>query len=129
MSTEQAKYNFYEITKHYLSNTSLLNLFNILYETETKEYFLNIFRNYIVNTTAQKDLLYFLQHEIDDTDFPDTISNEYYNTPHLWWATGIFNDILNPFEGFDEHETKFLKILRPQYIFQLMQELTLIGTK
>jgi hypothetical protein len=126
---EKSPLNFYEITQHYLPNSSQLNLFNILYDSDNREYFLNIFRNYIINEDAQANLLYYLQHEIDNSDFPDTISQEYYTTPFLWWVIALFNDIKNPLEEFDEDDIQFLKILKPSYIYQLIQEIFIIGGK
>jgi hypothetical protein len=129
MPIENSGLNFYEITKHYLPNSSQLNLFNILYDPDNREYFLNIFRNYIINEDARVNYLYYLQHEIDNSDFPDTISYNYYETQFLWWVIALFNDIKNPFEEFDEEETQFLKILKPQYLYQLLTEISMIGAK
>lgn len=129
MPIEKSDLNFYEITRHYLPNSSQLNLFNILYDADNREYFLNIFRNYIVNENAQTNILYYLQHEIDNSEFPDTISNQYYQIPFLWWIIALFNDVKNPFEEFDEDNKEFLKILKPAFIYQLVQEISLIGQK
>jgi hypothetical protein len=124
---QKSDLNFYELTNHYLSNVSELNLFNILKDSEANEYFLNIFRNYIINSQANSSVVYYLKHEVDNADWPDTISMEYYNTPFLWWVIAMFNDIHNPFEDFDT--TEFLKILKPQYIYQLMTEISLISSQ
>jgi len=127
MPIEKSTLDFYQLTNHYLSNTSELNLFNLLHDTETKEYFLNIFRNYIINDDAQKSILYYLNHDVDDSDFPDTISNKYYGTPFLWWVICLFNDIQNPFE--DLLPGKSLKILKPQYLYQLLTEISMVSAK
>ncbi|MFA5025022.1 MAG: hypothetical protein WC503_00745 [Candidatus Shapirobacteria bacterium] len=127
MPIEKSDKDFYTLTNHYLSNTSELNLFNILYDTESKEYFLNLFRNYIINEKANKNVLYFLNHDIDDTDFPDTISMKYYNSPYLWWVICLFNDILNPFEDLLPGNT--LKILKPNFLYQLLAEINAIANK
>lgn len=129
MPIQQATLNFYEITQHYLPNSSQLNLFNILYDSDNREYFLNIFRTYVINEDAQTSLLYYLQHEINNSDFPDTISQEYYTTPFLWWVIALFNDIKNPFEEFDEDDKQFLKILKTQYLYQLLNEILIVGSK
>lgn len=125
MTIEYSELNFYDLTKHYLSNSSQLNLFNVLYDTDKKEYFLNIFRNYIINKDAENSSLYYLTHEVDDSDFPDTISTKYYGTPFLWWVIALFNDIENPFEEFSDGD--FLKILKPQYLFKLLTEVQVVG--
>ena len=129
MPTEKSELNFYEITQHYLSNTSMLNLFNILYDSEDRVYFMNIFRNYIVNEDIERSVVHYDAHEIDEAEFPDNIAVKYYNNPFLWWVIGLFNDIVNPFEEFDADDQVFLKILKASFLFQLMQEISLIGSK
>jgi hypothetical protein len=125
MAIKYSDYNFYEVTQHFLPNTSMLNLFTLLYDDINKQHLLNIFRNYIINEDAQNNLVYFLSHEVDGSEFPDSISYQYYGTPMLWWVIGLFNNITNPFEEFTEGD--FLKILRPQYLYQLLREISIIG--
>ena len=125
MTIQKSTKNFYAVTGNYLNNTSELNLFNILTDTVTKEYFLNIFRNYVINDSASSNIVYYLTHEIDNAEYPDTISQMYYGTPFLWWVIGCFNGITNPFEEFDAGSN--LKILKPDYIYQLMKEISLVG--
>ena len=127
MAIEKSKLNFYELTNHYLNNVSELNLFNILKDVDANEYFLNIFRNYIINSTADSSVVFYLKHDVDNSEFPDTVSQQYYKTPFLWWVIALFNDIHNPFEEFDNAE--FLKILKPQYIYQLMAEIALVSSQ
>jgi hypothetical protein len=124
---EKSELNFYEITKHFLNNSSQLNLFNILKDTSTKTYLLNIFRNYIINEKAENSVLYYINYDVEDSDFCDTISQKYYGTPYLWWVIALFNDILNPFEEFDAPAS--LKILKPVYLYQLLTEVALIGSQ
>lgn len=127
MSVEKSDLKFYQLTQQYLVNTSELNLFNILKDTTTREYFLNIFRTYVINAQAQSSVLFYLTHEVDNAEFPDTISMKYYGTPHLWWVIGLFNDIKNPFEEFDTGSN--LRILKPSYLYQLLQEIQLVGSQ
>jgi hypothetical protein len=127
MTIQKSELNFYELTNHYLSNVSEINLFNILKDTDANDYFLNIFRAYIINEAADANVVYYLKHEVDNSDWPDTISQKYYKTPFLWWAIALFNDIYNPFEEFDSIE--FLKILKPQFVYQLMTELAMIASQ
>jgi len=127
MAIEKSKLNFYELTNHYLNNVSELNLFNILKDVDANEYFLNIFRNYIINSTADSSVVFYLKHDVDNSEFPDTVSQQYYKTPFLWWVIALFNDIHNPFEEFDNAE--FFKILKPQYIYQLMAEIALVSSQ
>jgi hypothetical protein len=125
MPVQQSDLNFYEITKHYLSNSSELNLFNILYDTDEREYSLNIFRNYVINDKVSGTLMYYLTHEVDDSDFPDTIATKYYNNPFLWWVVCLMNDVVNPFEELTLGRN--LKILKFNYLYQLLSEVSMIG--
>jgi len=129
MPTDQSELNFYEITQHYLSNTSMLNLFNILYDSDERIYFMNIFRNYIINEDIERSVVHYDAHEIDDSEFPDTIAYKYYNSQYLWWVIGLFNNIINPFEEFDTENKEFVKILKTNYLYQLLQEIQLIGNR
>ena len=90
---------------------------------------MNIFRNYIVNEDIERSVVHYDAHEIDEAEFPDNIAVKYYNNPFLWWVIGLFNDIVNPFEEFDADDQVFLKILKASFLFQLMQEISLIGSK
>jgi hypothetical protein len=112
MPIENSDISFYELTGHYVNNTSALKLFNLLKDTDTNTYFLNLFRNYTVNSDAETKMVYYMTHEVDSSD--------------LWWVIALFNGILNPFEELDQKQ--FLKILKPQFIYQLCSELDLIGS-
>jgi hypothetical protein len=125
MSMVKSDKNFYELTKHLLSNASELNLFGLLKDTSDNTYLHNIFRNYIINETTQTNSVYFLTHEVEEVDFPDTIAVKYYENPNLWWVICLFNNIINPFEELTSGDN--LKILRPNYLYQLLREISTIG--
>jgi len=122
---EKSTKNFYQLTNHFLSNSSELNLFPIIFDQATNEYFLNIFRCYVLNKDVQSNILFYLTHEVSDSDWFDTISNRYYGTPSLWWIIAMINSMINPFEDLTPGTN--LKILRPEYIYQVLREMESIA--
>jgi hypothetical protein len=121
---EKSTKTFYEITSHYLSNLTELNLFPIM--VDNNEYFLNIFRTYIINENVQNSILYYLTYEVSDTDWLDSISQQYYDTPYLWWVVALMNNINNPFEELLPGTN--LKILKQEYLYQLLKEIGIIAS-
>lgn len=121
---EKATRNFYQITGHYLSNSSEMNLFPVM--QDGSEYFLNLFRCYIINNQVQNNILYYLSHEVSDSDWLDTISNTYYGTPTLWWIVALVNSMENPFEDLEPGTN--LKILKSDYIYQVLREIGMIAS-
>ncbi len=118
--------SFKDITKHTLEETSYLNLFNILRDSDNN-YFLNIFRSYKINEDLLLDILYYITYEIQDTDWFDSIAYKYYNEPKLWWLTLITNNIMNPFEEMEPG--KNIKILRSTLIPRVYSEIKEIMKK
>jgi hypothetical protein len=125
MITKSSK-NYGQITGHYLNNSSEANLFPVMYDTANNEYFMNIFRAYIVNDNVQNNILFYLTHEVSDTDWLDTISNTYYGTPTLWWVIALMNNFTNPFE--DLVPGTNLRILKSDYIYQLLNEINMVAS-
>ena len=123
---EKSTKNFYELTNHFLSNSSQLNLFPIMFDQSKNEYYLNIFRCYILNDEVQRNILFYLTHEVSDSDWLDTISDHYYGTPSLWWLVAMINNINSPFE--DLIPGINLKILKSEYIYQILREMGMIAS-
>lgn len=123
---EKTDKTFYELTGHYLSNSSEINLFPIMYDVANNEYFLNIFRAYIVNTDIQSNILFYSTHEVSDSDWLDTIANTYYGTSYLWWLVALMNNFNNPFEDLEPGSN--LKILKNEYVYQLLKEMQIIAS-
>ena len=104
--------------------TSILRVFQV-YEDEDREQFSNIFRAYAVSSEIQSNSFMFEYYNIDEGDFLDDISAKFYGTPTLWWIVAAFNDITNPFEELEVGEP--LKILRPDYLYVVFDDLEEIG--
>jgi hypothetical protein len=125
MSIQKSTKTFFEATNHSLSNVSELNLFPIMYDSVEREEFLNIFRNYIINEDAKQSMVFYNTHEVDDTDWWDTIAYKYYNNQYLWWVTAYMNNVMNPFEDLEPGTN--VKILKSDYIYQLLKEMMIVG--
>jgi hypothetical protein len=126
MSIEKSDKNFYELTKHYLSNSSDTNLYPIMFDSSNNEYFMNIFRAYIINNDVQNNVLFYSTYEVSDSDWFDTISNKYYETSYLWWLIPLMNNMHNPFEGLNPGDN--LKILKRDYVYQLLKEVGMVAS-
>lgn len=119
---EKIDKSFKEVTGNKLSNTSLLNLFPIY---KSNEKFLNIFRNYILNNDIINDTSYYEIYEVKEKDWLENIAWEYYKSPYLWWVIGIANNIYNPFEELSEGD--LIKIIRANYLYQILADIKVIG--
>ena len=127
MTVEIIQKNFYEYTSKRLSNTSQLNLFNILKDIKTDIVFLNIFKSFILSEEIQHNIDYFSIYFVDENDNWDLISQKHYNTPYLWWIIALANNIINPFESLEAGQS--LKILKESYLFQLFEDIRFIGNQ
>jgi hypothetical protein len=123
---EKSNKNFYELTNHYLSNSSEINLYPIIFDNANNEYFLNIFRAYIINNNVQNNVLFYSTYEVSDSDWFDTISQKYYDTSYLWWLIPLMNNMVNPFEDLNPGDN--LKILKPEYLYQLLNEILAVAS-
>lgn len=117
--------SFKEITGKRLTNTSQLKLFNILKDLKDNEKFINIFRSYIVNESNFDDERYYDVHEVDSSDWLDSISYQYYETANLWWVVAMTNNIVNPFEDISEGD--HLRILKSNYLYKILKEIERVG--
>jgi hypothetical protein len=123
---EKSTITFNQLTDHFLSNSSEINLFPIMYDQAKNEYFLNIFRCYVLNDAVQNNILFYLTHEVSDSDWLDTIATTYYGTPNLWWLVAMINNMMNPFEGLEPGTN--LKILKSDYVYQILREMEMIAS-
>jgi hypothetical protein len=126
MAATAVTQSFYDLTGIRLSNTSFLNMFNIL-KDDDGIIFLNIFRAYEIDPSIFADVLYYNTYEVDNDDWIELISYVTYNLVDLWWALCLMNNIRNPFEDFNVGTN--LKILKSDYIPQLIKELQSISEK
>lgn len=117
---------FYEITGTRLNHVSQLKLFNVLKDIRENETLMNIFKTYRLNDDL-KEKLYYDLYEIDNDDWWDNISHKQYGTPYLWWTICLLNDVINPFEFIYGSPGKIVKLLRQEYMYQMLKEIRSIS--
>lgn len=108
-----------------VSESSLLNQFDVLQVLSNKEKLYNLWTTFKLNTNrAKSDYMYFDLYTVKDRAFWDNIAFEAYGKPEYWWIIAFFNDIKNPFEALAPGET--LQILKPVYIPLLLKQLEIL---
>lgn len=112
--------SYFDITGNRIKVTSQLNLFNILQDPDSTKY-MNIFRNYTLNTDILENVLLYYLHEVDHNDWWDNISYKYYQTPDLWWVIAIINGVVNPFEELEVGEV--VRVLKEEYLYQIIEDI------
>ena len=113
------------LTNQSLNNSSQLKLFSVVNELSSNTKYLNIFRSYILNRSNLNNDSFYNLYEVDNDVWLDTISFRVYQTPNLWWVIAIVNNISNPFE--ELYPGKILRILKPNYIYNILKEIKSIG--
>jgi len=116
--------SFTEVTGEDLSNVSQLKLFNILQDEDGTK-LQNIWRSYSLNETITEETIFYQLYEMQDQDWWENISYQFYGTPNLWWVLCIMNNVENPFENVEPGQDT--KILRNRYIYQLIKEMEIIS--
>lgn len=116
--------SFTDITGEDLANVSQLKLFNIL-QDENGNKLQNIWRSYELNEEVTEETLFYQTYEMEDDDWWENISWLFYETPALWWILCITNNVQNPFESIEPGQET--KILRGNYIYQLIKEIEIIS--
>jgi len=114
----------YDIIETRIDTNSQLQLYNILYDTETRDRFLNIFKTYSIKEEVKKSILYEL-YTIENNDWWENIAYNYYKDITVWWIIPLVNNIINPFEFPDPGNQIF--ILKPFYLNKLLDEVYEIG--
>lgn len=125
MSSEKIEQSFRETTGKRLKNTSPLKMFNILRDLKDDEKFLNIFRSFVVNDSVFNNERLYEEHQVEENDWLDNISYQYYETDALWWIIAMTNNIVNPFE--EPKAGDSLRILKQRYVYKILKEIEHIG--
>lgn len=123
--TDYTTESFSELTGTERGNFSFLRLFNVLLDNDRETKFLNIFRSYIVNEDILNNISFFETYEVGNGENWDNVSYNLYRSPFLWWVIALLNDIENPFETLEEGQQ--LKVLRDDYVYQLVSDLEKIA--
>ena len=120
---ETRSYN--ELTNQYLLTSSRLNLYNILSDNISNIYFNNIFKNITISNAVKENNDYFLIHIATNDDWWDNISDEYYETPNLWYLLCTMNDVINPYEELTTGQQ--VKVLKQEYIYNIFKDIKRIS--
>ena len=95
--------------------------YNILLDIDRETKFLNIFKNYSINTDTQTDTVFYDTYEVEWESFWDDISSEVYGTPKLWWVVALMNNVTNPFEELEAGDN--ITILKEEYLPDLFADI------
>ena len=116
--------SFTDITGEDLANTSQLKLFNIL-QDENNVKLQNVWRSYSLNELITDETIFYQTYEMNDDDWWENVSYQYYDSPNLWWVLCIMNNVENPFEEIEPGQET--KVLRENYLYQLIKEMEIIS--
>ena len=119
MSIQKVKRTFRDITTLRLTTSSRLNLYNILKDTVSDTYFVNIFRNFKLSDSVKTDNKYFIIHVAENDEWWDNISSKYYGIPNYWYIICEMNNILNPYEDITEGQN--IKVLKESYLYDVFK--------
>ena len=111
---------FTEITNINNVYSSRLKMYNILLNTKTNQYFLNIFKHFEIPRYIKDDDTFYTKHVCLDTEWWDNISYINYNTSYYWYVLVELNDVVNPFESL--YEGRIIKVLKPSYFYYIFRE-------
>jgi hypothetical protein len=70
------------------------------------------------------DAVFYDSYEVGEEEWWDNISYYHYETPGFWWVVALMNNIQNPFEELEPGSN--IKILRGEYLYQLIKEMEAI---
>jgi hypothetical protein len=126
MTIKTSDKTFRQLTRHTMSGSSFIRMFNILIDHDRHTKFMNIFRSYKFNEDLSVNVTFYDTYEVGHEEWWDNISVKYYGTPSFWWVIPAFNDIVNPFETLEPGTN--LKILKSKYIYSLMRDLDSIAS-
>lgn len=119
MSIQKVDRTFRDITTLRLTTSSRLNQYNILKDTVSDTYFINIFRNFKLSEGVKTNNKYFIIHVAENDEWWDNISSKYYGIPNYWYIICEMNDILNPYEGLTEGQN--VKVLKEEFLYDIFK--------
>lgn len=117
---EKTNKDFREITGHRISNTSLLNQFNILKDSNEENYLLNIWKGYFVVEEIKNNEDYISHYDVPGNSFWENISYEAYENENLWWMVAMSNDVINPFEELTPGDR--IKVIDRNLLYEIVKE-------
>lgn len=114
---------YIDIKNKKLTASSILNTFNIL-EDEDNNYFLNIFKNVILNSELIDNPSNTLMVNIIDPWW-ENLSYSFYDDEQNWWIICATNNVLNPFEEIAEGQK--INLLSKNFIPSIQRDMEVIN--
>ena len=75
----------------------------------------------VVYTSDNSQISFYDEYSIMETDRWDTISQKFYQTPHLWWLICNYNKIKDPFADLVAGNT--IKIIKRELLTPVLHKL------
>jgi len=95
------------------------NIFK-LYKTNSDQYYYNLIQSVFLPDKIDEDFVYY---QLVTKEMPWTaVSFNAYKTIELWWLICLTNKIYNPIKL--PKENQLLKIIKPQYVPNVVNEIT-----
>ena len=104
-----------------IPSISQLTMFNVLRDIDTNTKLLNIWKSYTVKNSILTTISYYDVYLVEAEDWWDNIAFKIYGDVQYWWVIALFNNVINPFEELTPGTS--LKILKKNYLFQLLREI------
>ena len=114
---------YIDIKNRKLNISSLLNAFNIL-KDEDDSYFLNIFKNVVIDSDILDNPSNVLRVRVIDPWW-ENISYSAYDDAQNWWMVCTTNDVLNPFEELSEGQN--IDLLSKGFIPYIQKDMEVIN--
>ncbi len=110
------------------TTSSFIKLFPIMYDKDSKEKFINIFRSYAIDDNDELHRKILINSDLymcEESDWFENIAHKYYLSPFYWWLICMLNNVQNPFE--DIEPGKNLNIMTRTLLYTLTKELDKIS--
>ena len=99
--------------------TNFKSKINLLDEvTYNNQKALNIFSKYDLVDVYKSNVRFYFEYDISPVDRWDTLANQFYGSPDLWWVIAIFNEINDPFEFLQSGNT--INIIKSEFVPDLL---------
>ena len=112
MAIKKITQTYMDLKGNRLSDSSIIRMFNIM-QDDNDEYFMNIFKTFIVEDTILTNGTN-LENMLVNDPWWENISFTVYKDVDLWWLPCIANNVINPYEELKEGDN--VSILKSQFV-------------
>jgi polysaccharide pyruvyl transferase WcaK-like protein len=124
MAIKNIDKSYIELKGNRLSDSSMIKMFNIL-QDEDDEYFMNMFKTFIVDPTVLNEGTNLQDATVVDPWW-ENVAFTSYKDVDLWWLLCVTNDVINPYEELSEGDK--ISILKQQFIPYVHRDMERIYT-